>query len=607
MNKSPTYIDGIASSQAIDTAGEIVDLKGLDISSFVGSIFNWEHKNDQPSQIVGKILFAHKIFSKEDCQNERQLMYWEMCQLPFLYVMGRLFDDRKPSSVEVAALYKDDADHPNETNSVGFSIEGAKIEKVGAVITRSIARKLTITNCPANKTCISRILLPPAEEPEDSLSSLFKEENGELFQYELTYLEIMEKKESLKKNVGAGSGAFIGDSLAMSEFGLEKADVHGQGWSKPSINRANATHDVSFQHPKHGTVSISKNPKGDFEVKHNTSVSGSFKTPSEAGSHALSLMARSEEELDGAEFGDLEKSAGWTSPQLKHKTSESRNAGLHFEHPKHGTVSVNKTPVGNFEIKHNDKLVGVSPSPKKASAHARSYISSLGKGEELAKATETSLSPALDKSEELEKSLVHEGVHDFNGEKHHVQIHKLRAGRYVAHASPGEKMIQASGSIHTMHFTHKAQRNGFAITHDTPYAHPGTTNSPTSKAIRSFISDKVKEHHGKVSKSEILEKGMEAGSGNAAPGSLTQGAALAPESLSVVSPKKKKKDWYGAADQAYNTWDKREEFRSYMKKRMPHLANGEVDAIGRVLALKKTRQAEDALSKMYPNNKKKED
>src|SRR5271165_3370174 len=151
----PTFIDGIGTSEAIDTSGEIVDLKGLDTSSLVGSAFNFEHKSDLPAQIVGKILEATKIFCKEDCKNERHLYYWNKCQIPFLYVMGRLFDDRKPSAVEVAALFHDDAAHPNEQPMIGFSIEGARLgEKQGMLVPRSIARKVTVTVIPANKSCV---------------------------------------------------------------------------------------------------------------------------------------------------------------------------------------------------------------------------------------------------------------------------------------------------------------------------------------------------------------------------------------------------------------------------------------------------------------------
>ena len=99
-----------------------------------------------------------------------------------------------------------------------------------------------------------------------------------------------------------------------------------------------------------------------------------------------------------------------------------------------------------------------------------------------------------------------------------------------------------------------------------------------------------------------MEKALTAGSMNAAPGQLAGGSVLGKESLGKKMHKKEKSKWYSRADEAYKTWDKREKFREYMKKRMPHLAEGEVDAIGKVLALKKNVQAEKNLSKMYASH-----
>ena len=368
MNKN-VYIDGIASSQALDTAGEIVDLKGLDISSLIDAAISWEHKKDSPAQLVGKILEAKKIFGKEDCENPRHLYYWDKCKLPFLYIKARLFHD-KPSSKEVIALFKDDAEHPNEGDMLGFSIEGSKISKTGAVVDRSIGRLVTLAHHPANKSCIAE-MAPDKNtlvDPND-ISELFKGEM-QLFVFEPTYIQILDKKEDLKKDVGSGGGAFIGSQLAMSE-----------------------------QKKK------------------------------------------------------LKKDAG-----LNISTAEKPDSG------------------GNV------KVAGIG----------------IGRG--------------------------------------------MGMGRSI-----GMRMGE-------------------------------------------------------------MNKALTAGSGNAAPGQLAGGAALAPEDLdrkkmhNVSMKKKEKSPWYGRADEAYKTWDKREHFRKYMKERMPHLAEGEVDAIGRVLALKKNLQAEDKLSKMFASH-----
>jgi hypothetical protein len=193
---SCSYVDGIASSQAIDTTGEIVDLAGIDCSSLVGGALNWEHKSDIPAQIVGKILEYKKIFSEKDCENDRHKRYWDKCKTPYLYVMGRLFDDKKDSSKECAALFIDDAEHPDEPPMVGFSIEGSRVNKSGIIVDKSIARKLTITGAAANKTCVAELI--PAESAKTDPDSIFKSEPS-------FTIELLGKSEQLVKAPVPGS------------------------------------------------------------------------------------------------------------------------------------------------------------------------------------------------------------------------------------------------------------------------------------------------------------------------------------------------------------------------------------------------------------------
>src|ERR1019366_6933745 len=126
--------------------------------------------------------------------------------MPFLYVIGRLFDDKKESSKELAALFQDDAEHPNEKPMVGFSVEGSKIPgaKEGMVLTRSIARKITVTAAPANKTCVAE-MIPSPHAKKDDLDSIFKTESTqvEFFSPNSKYLEFLQKKEEdMDKNEG---------------------------------------------------------------------------------------------------------------------------------------------------------------------------------------------------------------------------------------------------------------------------------------------------------------------------------------------------------------------------------------------------------------------
>jgi hypothetical protein len=88
---------------------------------------------------------------------------------------------------------------------------------------------------------------------------------------------------------------------------------------------------------------------------------------------------------------------------------------------------------------------------------------------------------------------------------------------------------------------------------------------------------------------------MTAGSGMTAPGNMVGGAALGKEAL---DKKMKKSTLLQRAEQEYKAWGKREAFETYMSKTMPHLAKGEIAAIGQVLCLNKSMKAEKKLAKM---------
>jgi hypothetical protein len=452
---SCTYIDGIASSQAIDTAGEVVDLKGLDCSSLLGAALNWEHKSDTPAQVVGKILEFKKIFSDKDCDNERQRYYWNKYQIPYLYILGRLFDDKKDSSREAAAIFLDDAQNPNEPKMVGFSVEGSKIPgaKEGMVLTRSIARKVTITTIPANKTCVAE-MIPSPHAKKDDLDSIFKTESTqvEFFSPNSKYLDFLQKKE---------------ENMDKNEDSSDMNKSIPSGW-KPSLTQHSQLGQIaSLSHPEHGIVTVHKNPEtGNHEVKHRGALAG--------------VMGQK----------------------------------------------------------------GVFGNAKDAMAHASKYVNAVHSGKVIPR-TQVNM-PSSDK---------------------------------LPNAQLGGKH---------------------------------------------------------VSKAPNLAKAIDAGSGNVAPGQLTGGSALVSESLGGRMQRKKKSisvttgsgnmggmggtqggmggmgamggtggggtaksEWLKRAEDAYSSWEKREEFRSFMKKSMPNMVKGEIDAIGQVIALKKSLENEESLEKMF--------
>src|SRR5271157_2733477 len=163
-----TFVHGIGASENIDSSGEIVSIAGLDISTLeYDGVLNWEHKADQPAQVVGKILKARKIFSDADCEDDHQLYFWNKVKVPYLYVMGELMDDYKDSAREVAGQFRYDADRKGKQKSTAnFSVEGSKISKEGITVARSIARKITITTLECNKAAVAEMVSTDPVKPK---------------------------------------------------------------------------------------------------------------------------------------------------------------------------------------------------------------------------------------------------------------------------------------------------------------------------------------------------------------------------------------------------------------------------------------------------------
>jgi len=170
-----TLIDGIASSVALDSSGERVDLAGMDISTLaVTGTVTWDHELTKTStNVVGKILFAKKIFEEKECSNSREKYYWKKVGMPFLYLICSLFDNFGHSGAKdiVAMLdFDEELDNEKVRQTVFFSIEGSRLGKnVGEKVAACIARKVTITNFPCNHTCVAeKLVVPPKDLPKTS-------------------------------------------------------------------------------------------------------------------------------------------------------------------------------------------------------------------------------------------------------------------------------------------------------------------------------------------------------------------------------------------------------------------------------------------------------
>jgi GGDEF domain-containing protein len=160
-------IDGVFSSEAIDSSGEIVKLDGIDISSMEEgtAAANYEHKGPEAKgfgrEIVGRIIYVHKVFKADDCEDDRQRMFYKKVGQPFLYGVVRLLDAAGHSGAEALAAQIRDAVYHDDEITVRYSVEGTTLEKEVNVIKSSIARKVALTIGPCNKTCFSGVIQDP--------------------------------------------------------------------------------------------------------------------------------------------------------------------------------------------------------------------------------------------------------------------------------------------------------------------------------------------------------------------------------------------------------------------------------------------------------------
>jgi hypothetical protein len=165
---SGMIIDGVAASEAIDSSGEILDVKGCDTSDLENGVgvLNYEHRGDDangasPNDVVGKIVFCKKIFKKDECDDKRQEFYWDKVKLPFIYIKARLYDGAgHPGAIAAAAMIRDHHAN-NEPILARYSIEGSTLKKEGNRLVRSMARKVALTLKPCNKSAISGLLSDP--------------------------------------------------------------------------------------------------------------------------------------------------------------------------------------------------------------------------------------------------------------------------------------------------------------------------------------------------------------------------------------------------------------------------------------------------------------
>jgi hypothetical protein len=148
-------LDAPVATNALDSSGEILSIKGLDITDFLEgrAVANWEHSNTSEDGAVGRFIYAKKIFSAQDCENERQLSFWKQLGHEFLYGVVELFDEEgHPGATAIAAMARYFLKR-KEKIRIGMSIEGSTLDRDGHLLNRAVARKAAITLTPCNKEC----------------------------------------------------------------------------------------------------------------------------------------------------------------------------------------------------------------------------------------------------------------------------------------------------------------------------------------------------------------------------------------------------------------------------------------------------------------------
>lgn len=171
-------LDGIGASQHIDSSGEILDVKGCDIKDVDDgvAVINYEHKDESPTDVIGRLVYAKKIFGAEDCDDERQSMYWKKSGVPFIYIIGELMDqDGHQGAQDAAAIVRHY--HSRGLPIVArWSIEGSTLDKDKSTgrLKRSIFKRIALTLKPCNKDATSGVLFDPQEGKSKKVESSLK-------------------------------------------------------------------------------------------------------------------------------------------------------------------------------------------------------------------------------------------------------------------------------------------------------------------------------------------------------------------------------------------------------------------------------------------------
>ena len=156
--KQALEFDCIAGSEIRDIQGEQLSVQGADISEIeAGRGFVNDNHGKGFFNHIGRLITAKKIFSKDDCDDQRQEYYWDKVKSPYIYMKGVLYDnDDHPNSRAAAAIIRNI--HKSDTPlKIKASVEGGVVSR-GIKDSRLLAQtKITgvaLTFTPANQATL---------------------------------------------------------------------------------------------------------------------------------------------------------------------------------------------------------------------------------------------------------------------------------------------------------------------------------------------------------------------------------------------------------------------------------------------------------------------
>lgn len=164
----------VLGSEAIDSSGEVLDVRGADISDLEAGLgqVNYEHRGDESEGAsgddwVGRIVFAKKVFGRADCDDKQQRKFWDELELPFIYGVVRLYDAAGHAGARALAAAIRDHHANGEKILWRWSVEGStlKSSKNGKHLDVTMIRNVAMTKKPCNRSAETRIVADP-QAPE---------------------------------------------------------------------------------------------------------------------------------------------------------------------------------------------------------------------------------------------------------------------------------------------------------------------------------------------------------------------------------------------------------------------------------------------------------